>query len=270
MAGDGALLEHQHMRLKQCRFGPMLYNVTDTYIGRSLDLYGEFSFAETRFFEQILHPGMLAIDVGANIGCHTVFMAQRVGPGGAVIAIEPQRVVFQTLCANLSLNAIENVRALNAAAGAEAGTIVVPNIEYGAGGNFGGVELGGYESGEQVPLMAIDSLPVPSCHLIKIDVEGMETEVLKGAHQTIARCQPALYVENDRRDRSPELIETLLSAGYKMFWHAPRLYNPENFFRNTDNVFGDMVSLNLLCLPKALEKNVSGLTEITSPSDWPA
>lgn len=77
----------------------MLYNPTDTFIGRSLDLYGEFSEFESMLFTQILKPGMVAIDVGANIGCFTVPMAKRVGPNGLVVAIEPQRVIYQTLCA---------------------------------------------------------------------------------------------------------------------------------------------------------------------------
>ena len=74
------LLSERHMRLKQCRHGPMLYSTKDIYIGRSLDLYGEFSEGEVHFFGQVLQPGMVAIDVGANIGCHTVFMAKRSVP----------------------------------------------------------------------------------------------------------------------------------------------------------------------------------------------
>ena len=69
----------------------MLYSTKDIYIGRSLDLYGEFSEGEVHFFGQVLQPGMIAIDVGTNIGCHTVFMAKRVGPGGAVIAFRRTR-----------------------------------------------------------------------------------------------------------------------------------------------------------------------------------
>ena len=95
------LLSERHMRLKQCRHGPMLYSTKDIYICRSLDLYGEFSEGEVHFFGQVLQPGMVAIDVGANIGCFTVFMAKRVGPGGAVIALEPQRIIHQMLCANV-------------------------------------------------------------------------------------------------------------------------------------------------------------------------
>ena len=57
-----------------------MYNSSDTYIGRSLDLYGEYSYGEADLFARLLRAGMVAIDVGANIiGCHTVTMARLVG-----------------------------------------------------------------------------------------------------------------------------------------------------------------------------------------------
>ena len=269
MADASILVSEGQMRIKRCIHGLMLYNARDSFIGRSLDLYGEYSIGEFTFLEQVLHPGMVAIDAGANIGCLSVFMAQRVAPGGSVIAIEPQRILFQVLCANAAINGLTNIHALNAAVGSKPGSIMVPSIDYIAGGNFGGVELGAHEDGETVPVTIIDSLPLPVCHLIKIDVEGMEADVLDGARETITKHNPALYVENDRREKSPGVIERLLTAGYRLFWHIPRLYNADNFFANAENVFGETASLNMICFPKNLEQNVTGLSEISSPDDWP-
>ncbi len=263
-ADPEALLSDQHMRLKQCRHGPMLYNALDIYVGRSFDLYGEFSHGEADVFDQVLRPGMVALDVGANIGAHTIVMARAVGPKGVIIAFEPQRVVFQMLCANMALNVLENVRTFHAAAGAEAGEIVVPNINYAASGNFGGVSLGQYENGESVGVRTLDSLSLSQCQFIKIDAEGMENEVLKGAGETLSRFRPVLYVENDRREHSSELIERLFSADYRLYWHRPPLFNPDNFFANSENVFENLVSGNMLCLPKENTTSVAGLPEITS------
>jgi len=264
---EDALHEREHLRLKTCRYGTMLYNTGDIYVGRSLDIYGEFSEGEVRIFDQILKPGMIAIDAGANIGSHTVFMAGKVSPKGAVVAFEAQRVVHQMLCANLALNGIENVIAHHAAVGAEDGEILVPGIDYKKGGNYGGIALGDFDKGEPVPVKPIDSLGLGRCHFIKIDVEGMENEAIGGATETIKKFQPVLYVENDRRDRAAELIERLFSLDYRLFWHLPTLFNPENFFDNEENVFEKLISRNMFCLPKDSPLNVTNFTEITSADE---
>ena len=257
-------------RLKQCRHGQMLYNVHDMYIGRSLDLYGEFSEGEIELFRQIVRPAGVVVEVGANIGSHTVFLAALVGPSGVVLAFEPQRVVFQTLCANLALGSHANVFAFQQAVGAAAGTVVVPSIDYRQNGNFGGLELGSYQQGEQVPVVAIDSFALSRCNFIKIDVEGMEQAVIAGAAQTLARHKPVLYVENDRADRAPELIRYLDSLGYAMYWHLPPLYSPANFFANSQNVFGTLISQNMLCIHRDQEHELQGFERVQVPAAAPA
>jgi FkbM family methyltransferase len=253
-------------RLKPCRHGLLLYNIHDMYIGRSLDLYGEFSEGEIELFGQFLKPGMVAVEVGANIGAHTVFLAQRVGPTGHVLAFEPQRVVYQTLCANLALNSITNVRAWNAAVGAAAGEIVVPSLDYRQERNYGGLGLGGYAHGERVPLLTLDSLQLPACHLLKIDVEGMEEAVLEGARETVRRLKPILYVENDRRDKAAALIRLIDSLDYHMYWHTPPLFNPQNYAGNNENAFGAIVSVNMLCCPKSLPQQIIGGQKVEVPA----
>jgi FkbM family methyltransferase len=263
---DSAILAgERHMRVKRCRHGLMLYNSSDIYIGRSLDLYGEYSYGEADVFARLLRPDMVALDVGANIGCHTLVMARLVGPQGADIAFEPQRIVYQNLCANIALNALTNVHAVNAAVGSAAGTAAIAEIDYAARGNFGGVALGGAADGERVQISTIDSLPMENCHLIKIDVEGMELDVLLGAAETLAKHRPALYIENDRQDKSAPLIAHLLAADYRLFWHRPPLFNPDNFFANSDNAFAELISQNMFCMPSERNFEVAGLVEITSP-----
>src|SRR5262249_11882753 len=158
-----------------------IFYANDSYIGRSLDMYGEFSEGEIEVFEQIVRPGMTVIDVGANIGTHTIYFSNAVGVDGRVLAFEPQRTLYQMLCSNIALNLNRNVVAVNAGLAAKAGTVIVPRIDYSRGGNFGGLALGQWEKGDEVPLHTLDSYSLKSCHLIKIDVEGMEREVLEGA-----------------------------------------------------------------------------------------
>lgn len=73
--------------------------------------------------------------------------------------------------------------------------------------------------------------------LLKIDVEGMEILVIKGAKELIDKFRPIIYVENDRQEHSKELIELLWSLDYKMYWHLPKLYNKSNFFFVKKKIF---------------------------------
>lgn len=249
----------------QTRFGQLIYNGNDVYIGRSIELYGEFSHGETSLFEQLVEAEQVVIEVGANIGAHTLFFAQQVGPAGRVLAFEPQRILFQTLCGNMALNSITNVHCWNMALGSEQGEIVVPRVDYGRPNNFGGLSLGECEQGETVPLATIDSFELPRCDFIKIDVEGMEEAVLRGAASTIARCKSVIYCECDRADRADSLIRLIDTFGYAMFWHLPPLYHPQNFAGNPTNVFGEIVSQNILCVDESLAGQLSGFEKVDIP-----
>jgi FkbM family methyltransferase len=251
---------------KDCRHGRFTYLLNDAYIGRSLDVYGEYSEGEIDLFRQLLRPGDVAIDVGANIGALTVAMARLVQPGGAIVAFEPQRTIYDILCNNLRLNGLAHVTAFRRAAGAEAGTIHVPPLDYGRRDNFGGVALGGAQ-GEQVQLVTIDGLGLPRLRLLKVDVEGMEYDVITGARETIARFGPALYVENDRAEHSQRLISLLFDLGYRLWWHITPLFNPKNFFGHPQDIFGDVVSFNMIGFPRANPPAIA-LPEILSPDDF--
>lgn len=241
---------------KDCRHGRMLYNAQDIYIGRSLKKYGEFSEGECDVFRQIVQPGTLVLDLGANIGAHTVVLSKIVGETGRVLAFEPQRIVFQNLCANVAINSLTNVYCRQQAVGQHHGQLVVPLLDYSRENNFGGLALGGYSHGESVEVITIDELALEACHFIKLDIEGMEREAILGAEQTIRRFKPVIYVENDRKEKSNQLIQTIHHLDYEMYWHTPPLYNPNNFFGDAENVFGAVVSCNMICIHKSLPHQI--------------
>ncbi|QDT58994.1 hypothetical protein SV7mr_14980 [Stieleria bergensis] len=254
-------------RIKECRHGTMVYNIHDMYIGRSLDLYGEFSEGEIALFSQFIRPGHVIVEAGANMGAHTVWFGKQVGPQGAVLAFEPQRIIFQLLNANIALNQLTNVHAMWAALGQRPGLTVVPQLDYGKQNNFGGLSLGEFQNGQSVEVRTIDRLNLPQCDFIKVDVEGMEQDVLAGATQTIAKHQPALYVENDREDKARALTQFIDALGYNMYWHTPLLFSSNNFAGNPQNVFGGILSRNMLCLPKSRKQQISGLKPVEVVTD---
>jgi FkbM family methyltransferase len=253
-------------RQKECRHGLMLYNMYDKYIGGSLDLYGEYSEGEVEVFTQIIRPGDVVVEAGANIGAHTVFLAKHVGPTGRVYAFEPQRVVFQTLCANIALNNLTNVYCMQQALGSQDGTVLIPLFDYTRKNNYGGVHVGDFKFGEPVPVVTVDSLNLHWCNFLKVDVEGMEQAVLQGAANLISRARPILYVENDKKDQSDDLVRYIDSLDYNMFWHKTGYYSSNNLLGNPDNVFPNEGSFNMLCVPKGMPCHLEGMPQVPLPS----
>jgi FkbM family methyltransferase len=248
------------------RHGPMLGLPGDRYVTRALEVYGEFSPDEGRLLAQVVRPGMIVVEVGANIGAHTVAMARACRPG-VLMAFEPQRRIFQILCANLVLNDIDNVIARPEACGMEAGEATVPPLNYAGADNFGGVSLlGADQAGERVRVVRIDDLGLTALGLLKVDVEGQEIDVLGGAAETIARTRPVLYVENDRPASQRALVTLIHHLGYQMYWHTPALCEVENFNGVKDLVFErNILSLNMLCLP--IERGTQVNAELIDPAD---
>jgi FkbM family methyltransferase len=199
-----------------------------------------------RIFDIIAPSCGVFIDVGANIGTHTLGIARHLEGRGRVYSFEPQRLLFQMICGSLALNAVTNVFCMNEALGAAPGKIAVPQFDYFRPMNFGSVEFGAQQREtldqvrgddptrtEYVSVSTIDCLDLPEVHVIKIDAEGMELEVLAGAQETIARCSPILLVEHLKVDRE-RLLAILKDAGYEVYRY----------------------DINVLAIPKAYETRV--------------
>jgi len=264
------ILEHEFMAMRRCKHGTFLYNVHDLFISQSLDRYGEWCEAELYALGQMVKPGDVVLDVGANIGTHTVFLARKVTDQGCVFAFEPQRLVFQNLCANIALNALVNVIARQQAVGRRAEVIRLPIFDPRQSMNFGAVSVMGHADGEPVEVIRIDDLHLGRCNLIKVDVEGMECDVLEGARETITTRRPVLFVENNTTERSQAIIALIDSLHYDAYWHISRYFNAGNFFRNRENVFASYrPEANLLCFHRSCRLDLHGLTKVTGvEDDW--
>jgi FkbM family methyltransferase len=219
------------------RHGLFMVASHDSVIGRAMETYGEFAEDENELLLNFVGPGQTAVDVGANIGTVAVPLARKVGPTGAVLAIEPQRRVFTLLCANLALNGLNHVRPVFAALGAASGTARIAAPSETRQANLGAVRLDAEDATEEVSVRTLDSLGVASCALIKIDVEGMELQVLNGADGTIARFRPVIYFEAKTGDGTKACIKFLQERNYSLYWHFAPFCRPNNFRDVTQDIF---------------------------------
>ena len=170
------------------------------------------------------------VDAGANIGLISIPIAARLLPrGGAVLAFEVQRMVHYALAAGAVLNDLENLFAYQQGLGAQNGEMFISRIDYGSEQDHGAFSLlaQGEARPEHIRIVAIDSLGLPKLDLLKIDVEGMELDVLAGARGAIARFRPWCWIEDWKVGADP--IKAV--------------------FDGLDYEFFQMDDLNLLCAP---------------------
>lgn len=174
--------------------------------------------------------GVVALDCGANIGAHTVEWAKHMTGWGNVLAFEAQERVFYALAGNITINNCFNARAIWSAVGETSGTIGVPVPDYFTPSSFGSLELkksvGNEFIGQAIDysennlqntsIIAIDDLNMERVDFIKIDVEGMEMDVLAGAEKTISKTKPQLMIEVIKSDQDA-LQQWLTNHGYKIF-----------------------------------------------------
>ena len=228
------------------KFGPMIVPPYDAYLSKALIRNGEYCPDEFNTWRPYIPRGGIVIDVGANVGAHTMAFAQQVGKSGIVIAIEPQRALFNMLCGSIALcGATHVVTAKNCALGAAFGQVYVPPLDYGSENNFGALDLGERTEGEPVSMVPLDSWQIQRLNFLKIDVEGMELDVLKGAEETIERTNCIISAEADREDKIDPLIEWLSDHDYKLWWHRPLL----------GMQWPNIRSINLLCIPGCISRS---------------
>lgn len=148
--------------------------------------------------------GLVVVDCGANVGGHTVPLAKAMRGWGEVIAIEAQERVFYALAGNIALNNLFNARAIWAAVGDKCGVLAGPKVDYHQPCHVSGVSMIPANNGNvgqdleysiPTPVVTLDSLNLPSIDLLKIDVEGMEPQVMYGGSRLISNHRPIIQLE---------------------------------------------------------------------------
>jgi FkbM family methyltransferase len=238
----------RQIETKVCRHGRMSYFDDDMYIGKSLRLYGNYSEGEVDALRKMVGPNDVCVEVGSNIGALTIPLAKMCRK---VYAFEPQPDNYDLLLQNLRQNDINNVRCLQKAVGSSFGNVAIPSLDQLGHLNYGCIEIGNGDV--EVPQTMLDEeLSFEErISFIKMDCEGSELATLKGAEETIRKHRPILYIENDRAEQSSRLVGWVIDHGYDCFWNKVPLFHAENFFREKTNIFGNIHSHMMICIPRS-------------------
>ncbi|MFL6334319.1 MAG: FkbM family methyltransferase [Pyrinomonadaceae bacterium] len=188
--------------------------------------------AEERFLLGLDLRGQTVYDVGGDQGIYTLFFASRVGPQGRVVTFEPNPESYRRIVTNVGLNEFRNVEVRPVGLGEERGrlTFVFPDGEPARGSADASIQAQILqEKAARTIEIEVNSLDqeaaaggLPAPDLVKIDVEGLEGQVLRGMSRTLAESRPRLFIEihgaeaGDKAENARQVVSILRDAGYKV------------------------------------------------------
>ncbi len=198
----------------------MLVNPNDQYISRNLMAYGEWEPHIRQVLQSLIKPGMIVMDIGANIGAHTLLMSNLAGDTGKVIAFEPCKLNHDILVHNCILNKCKNTLVYKYGCGDKNKSMYIDSkwSQSVKEDNYGCVMLNSDQhnkNDECIEIITVDTLNLPKLDVVKIDAEEMEDKVLRGMKQTLERCKPQMIVEIHEHDVK-KVSEILNEYNYKL------------------------------------------------------
>lgn len=240
--------------LVEARPGKMYVYKNDQFVSKAIRVYGEYCHAEIDIMKLFAEEEAMYVDVGLNIGYHSLAVHKETD--SAVIGFEPNPTHFAVAAENCKDLPIQ---IFNAALGSRKDIIKMTDVTIDDAGNYGETKQDD-EGTIEAQCVTLDSLNIPKIWGMKIDVEGFELGVMKGAENTINKYRPVIFYEALQLDWTG-CYDFLDHKGYAQYWVAclntpvkddtfiPK--DPKN-----DPGFGMGGVTNILAIP--LEKNQIG------------
>lgn len=181
----------------------------------------------------IMPRNLNVLDCGANFGYNSVVMGKLLNSDSKLICFEPQRKIWEQLKLNLNKNEIRNYEAYCKCLSEKSNKVVHLNqVDYNQSWvNIGDTSIG--SGGEETTTIAIDDLNLQNVGFIKIDVQGYELFVIRGAINTIKRCNPIIFVELESHQlvkfgcTKEDVVGLLKELGYLIFNIKTAYYNDD-------------------------------------------
>lgn len=222
---------------------------------------GGFERGTAGALARLIKPSSLVLDVGANIGAQTLRLAKLVGPQGRVLAFEPTNFAFRKLQRNIAFNPelAARIDAFHCFL-TESDEAAVPGAIYSSWPLVGGTNLHAKHLGHEMPTKAaparsIDGVlaayPNRRVQLVKLDVDGFECEVLRGATKLLREVRPvfvmelAPYVLEERGASLAELLSFFVPNGFAFFAEQNERPLPSSA-DELQRLIGDGASINVI------------------------
>lgn len=229
------------------KVGDMAVYKNDNVVSLAISLFGEYCDAEVDIMSTHLDENSTYLDIGTNIGYHALGMYQR--SKCKVIGFEPHPNHFAVATYNTQHLPIT---LYNAAVSNKKGKLNLADFDIESPGNYGEVKAD--SEGFEVDCVTVDSFKFPEVTLMKVDVEGHELNVFKGAKKTIERCRPVIFFEANELEWL-EPYKFLDKLEYNFYWIGCRSKPTRpTFIETEENPFGVSGVTNILAIPKENEQ----------------
>lgn len=205
----------------------IIIDPSNGFVDKQIFFYKDFEPEVKDIFLKYVKKGSTVLDIGANIGAHTLFLSKIVDDTGKVISFEPIKKIYEQLRKSIAINDFKNITLNNFA---------LEDKEFETKINIVGENMGGssiykdksidfdFIAEENIRVKILDNLDLPKINFIKMDVEGYEWNVIKGAKKLLERDRPNIIFEynpltydKELEGDSIKILEYLKSLNYKLF-----------------------------------------------------
>lgn len=248
----------------ETQYGDFNVISNDKVVSESLRLYGEWAQNEISILSRFINKNDVVIDVGAFIGSHAVAFAN-IAPEGMVYSFEAREDIFNILVKNAEK--FNNIRAFNFGLGSKKTELSIEKNDTDEEQNPGALnlkEITESDRQEIINIERLDNFSFDKVDFMKVDVEGMEYEVLLGAKKTIDRFEPVLFLEINDVHHSVDILNWAKNNAYVIYGVNAAAYNPRNFNCNEHNIFGEASETGFLLVKDSkLKRNKKNLTDLS-------
>jgi FkbM family methyltransferase len=218
------------LEIIETQFGNFVIDEYDL-IGNCIKNHKVWEYHLYEIYSQIINKESHCIDAGANLGFHSIQFGRL---GKKVYSFEPQSYIYNQLCANILFNDLNNIiHTYKVGLGDKEENQQLWNIEHefcDGGYNWGGRGIiqdasdlerannNEFREEDVIKIITLDSLNIPKCDLIKVDVQGYELKLFIGAKKLISNFKPVIFLENYAWDEPSVLAKNhLINLGYDFY-----------------------------------------------------